>query len=392
MCSLLPVWVLVLGTSAFSEEPVEGQAAAIAALQKLGADVSPDSVSFRNAEIADADLVHLKKMTGVTKVALIGCKNVTDAGLANLQGLKDVNTLYLPYTSVGDAGLEHLRGMTSLTNLYLTGTKVGDSGLVHLKGMAGLRVLYLDCPGVTDAGLEHLQGLRLVTLSLNDTKVTNGGLKHLTGMNNLYELRLSRTKITDAGLADLKVLGELRDLFLQETEVTDAGLENLKALTKLKHLDLSKTKVTDAGFKKLQQALSNCLIEHSTIEVNTVVAGRMGERQASFADGLGTYYEGLLVAVLGTCSVEADEKTATEGWKKAMEENHLRVRFAKPRMFLVNVEQKKVEAEEILVPISAADMPNRIYVRNGKSYRAFAKHEPQICFFIQGRLKAMLEK
>lgn len=127
-------------------------------------------------------------------------------------------------------------------------------------------------------------------------------------------------------------------------------------------------------------------------ETNTVVTGRMGDRQPTFADGLGTYYEGLLVAVLGTCSVEADEKTATEGWEKALKDDQLRVKFVKPRTFLVNVQQKEVEAEEILVPISASMLPNRIYVRNGKRYRAFAKHEPQICFFIQERLKAMVEK
>ncbi|MGI8981220.1 MAG: hypothetical protein ACR2FY_18495 [Pirellulaceae bacterium] len=131
----------------------------------------------------------------------------------------------------------------------------------------------------------------------------------------------------------------------------------------------------------------------SAADTSTVVTGRMGERQVSFADGLGTYYEGLLVAVLGTCSVEADGKIANqETWEKALTESHLRARFAKPRTFLVNVEEKEVEAEEILVPISAATMPNRIYVRNGKTYRAFAKHESQICFFIQGRLQAMIEK
>jgi len=135
-----------------------------------------------------------------------------------------------------------------------------------------------------------------------------------------------------------------------------------------------------------------CSALAAAADTNTVVTGRMGEKQVSFADGLGTYYEGLLVAVLGTCSVEADEKTATEGFKKATEESHLRVRFAKARTFLVDVEEKKVEAEEILVPISAATMPDRIYVKNGKNYRAFAKHEPQICFFIQERLKGMIEK
>src|SRR6185436_4842937 len=125
----LPVCVLILATSGFADEPAEGQAAAIAALRKLGADVSSESVSLRNSEVTDADLIHLKGMTSVTKVALMNCKKVTDAGLMHLKGLKKVETLYLPYTSVGDAGLEHLKGMTSLTNLYLSGTKVGDDGL-----------------------------------------------------------------------------------------------------------------------------------------------------------------------------------------------------------------------------------------------------------------------
>ena len=49
-------------------------------------------------------------MTSVTKVALMNCKGVTDAGLMHLQGLTKVKTLYLPYTSVGDAGLEHAFG------------------------------------------------------------------------------------------------------------------------------------------------------------------------------------------------------------------------------------------------------------------------------------------
>lgn len=247
-----------------SAEPVEEPEAAIAALKKLGGDVSSERVTFSNSEITDAELIHLKGMASINLLALNGCKQVTDAGLVHLKGLKNLETLHLTYTSVGDAGIEHLKGMTKLTNLYLVGTKVGDTGLEQLKGMTNLCVLYLDSPRMTDSGLEHIKGLtNLVTLSLNGSKVTNAGLKHLTGMNHLYELRLNGTEVDDAGLEHLKGLAELRDLHLSGGKVTDAGLEHLKTLTKLGRLDLSRTKVTDAGVNQLQQSLPNCRIIHS---------------------------------------------------------------------------------------------------------------------------------
>ena len=41
-----------------SVEPGEGPEAAIAALKKLGGDVSSERVTFSNSEITDADLIH----------------------------------------------------------------------------------------------------------------------------------------------------------------------------------------------------------------------------------------------------------------------------------------------------------------------------------------------
>jgi WD40 repeat protein len=213
----------------------DAEQAAIDALKKLGGDVTSSSVSFRNAEIGDADLVHLKAITGVTKISLIGCRNVTDVGLSHMKGMKELTTLYLPSTGVGDSGLEHLKEMPKLTNLYLSETKVGDSGLEHLKRINSLRVLYADCHNITDAGL-----------------------KHLSGLSGLVDLSLKRTKVTDAGLQDIARLTKLAYLHLNDTAITDAALEHLKKLTSLVRLDLTRTQVTDAGVGQFKQAVPKC--------------------------------------------------------------------------------------------------------------------------------------
>src|SRR5262249_48262000 len=86
-------------------------------------------------------------------------------------------------------------------------------------------------------------------------------------------------------------------------------------------------------------------------EVKAVTTGRQGDRPVKFEGGLGTFYEGLVVAVLGTCSV--DGEGSREQWDKALKADHLRVQFARPRVFAAGGDKREVEADEILITISA---------------------------------------
>jgi Leucine-rich repeat (LRR) protein len=182
-----------------------GRDVAIAALKGLGGDVTANSVGFRGSKVGDGDLVHLKALGDLTKVAIIDCPKVTGAGLAHLAGLKELRTLYLPYTSVDDSGLAHLKGLTKLQNLYLVGTKVTDAGLKQLSELRNLNVLYLDETTVEDVGLGNLKRLgRLVDLSLNQTGVTDEGLASLKSMKNLRYLRLKDTKVSAVGVKKLR--------------------------------------------------------------------------------------------------------------------------------------------------------------------------------------------
>jgi hypothetical protein len=144
----------------------------------------------------------------------------------------------LRHTEVTDADLAHLQGLSQLQDLRLSNTKITDAGLVHLQGLSQLQELGLDSTKITDAGLVHFQGLsQLQRLGLDDTKITDAGLVHLQGLSQLQRLGLDDTKITDAGLVHLQGLSQLQLLWLVNT------------------------KVTAQGVKKLQQALPKCTIE-----------------------------------------------------------------------------------------------------------------------------------
>ena len=172
-------------------------------------------------------------------VALAKNERVTDAGLTNLRGCKQLWNINLGLTPLTDAGLAHISECPGLRVLNVYSTDVGDAGLAHLKGCTGLQVL-----------------------NLHRTKVTDAGFKHLKELKQLTELRLADTAASDAGLEQLNGVESLRSLNLSGTLVTDAGLAHLRELKGLTSLDVRKTKVTAKGVADLAAALPSCRIEY----------------------------------------------------------------------------------------------------------------------------------
>lgn len=56
-----------------------------------------------------------------------------------------------------DAGLAHIRELTNLQALDLAGTQVSDDGLAYLRGLKNLQFLYLSGTQVTDDKVRQLQ-------------------------------------------------------------------------------------------------------------------------------------------------------------------------------------------------------------------------------------------
>ena len=68
---------------------------------------------------------------------------LTDAGLAHLKGLTNLQTLDLKGTQVSDAGLTHLKLLTNLQTLWLLGTQVSVAGVQELqKALPNCRIIH----------------------------------------------------------------------------------------------------------------------------------------------------------------------------------------------------------------------------------------------------------
>ena len=129
LCSSVPVWA------------DDAEDNSIEFVEKLGGEVNPDS-----------------KRPGKPVIEVeLASSRVTDAGLKELAGLKNLTTIELDFTLVTDAGLKELAGLKSLTTLELGYTKVTDAGLKELAGLKNLTTLKLSSTPVTGVGLKELQ-------------------------------------------------------------------------------------------------------------------------------------------------------------------------------------------------------------------------------------------
>jgi hypothetical protein len=169
-----------------------------------------------STEVFEKDFKLPDKPFHLTVVSLREIPGVTDAGLANLSGLSQLQKLELPGAQITDAGLACLADLQSLRLLSLAGTPVGDAGMHHIGKLKGL-----------------------ADLSLRETKVTGRGLQHLVGLPNLRVLNLMTIDLGGDGLRALENPTQLRMLDLSGgTQVTDADLPHLLKLQKVECLSL----------------------------------------------------------------------------------------------------------------------------------------------------------
>lgn len=128
----------------------------------LGADDARLSVdlSVIAPPIGDADLALLDNLRPTIAWLNLSRTAITDAGLASLKGLPELERLRLEWTAVGDSGLDFAATCAKLNSLNLVGTKVTDAGLAKLVACKSLRKLYLWKTGVTPDGIAKFKAAR----------------------------------------------------------------------------------------------------------------------------------------------------------------------------------------------------------------------------------------
>lgn len=120
------------------------------------------------------------------------------------------------------------------------------------------------------------------------------------------------------------------------------------------------------------------------VESNVRVTGRLGGRALTFAHGLDTTIEGMVLTLLGTCSVERD--ATRQEWNTALQDEHLRVRYPRPRILTASIERPRFEAVDLILTGSATTAPKYLYVRSGDSYRALSKFDGHLWVVLSQRI------
>ncbi len=219
-----------------------------AAIAPLATLIDLEWLALNGAPVTDDGIAHLARLSRLQRLWLDDT-NISSSGLRHLSCLTVLKTLSLRGTGANNSGLEHIQGLHRLEILLASNTKIGDAGLVHLRGMHQLTALDVDHTDCTLSGIVEL----LVVLQNRELAdaLNVAGLAKRDEAGNVVSLDLSTIRVTDAGLRHLASLDQLQWLYLNGTEVTDIGLTNLERLTGLTLLHLADTAITDAGLEHL---------------------------------------------------------------------------------------------------------------------------------------------
>lgn len=191
-----------------------------------------------------------------------------DGKLEGIDVLDDLRYLELNRCRYTDAGIAPLAGLTNLEELCLYDSWISDTGMVHLSGLTNLKILNLSHTQISDEGLVHIKRLKnLQMLSLTDTYITDAGLAHLAGLKKLRNLYLSDNDLTDAELIHLRDLKELTILSLKNTKVSGRGLAHLKDLSNLYLFFSNKSKESQSELYLWDEIYFRNLVESKNLRV-----------------------------------------------------------------------------------------------------------------------------
>jgi hypothetical protein len=207
---------------------------------------------------------------------LLDGQAITDAGLAHVAGMAQMEILWLDGAQVSDAGLVHFKGMMSLKRLCLYKTQVTEEGLVHLGGLQTLEDLLLSFP-VADTGLQYLTQLdALKGIEIDGDSVTALGLLALPKMKGLEHIEIRGEKDPEAIVKQLAALPGLTSLSLA-WGVTDKSLTQLKNLIMLQELSLNGEQITSRGMATLTQLPSLQSLSLMAVKLSDEDWGTLGQ-------------------------------------------------------------------------------------------------------------------
>ena len=196
--------------------------------EHLGAITTLESLNIISTHFNDDWMPHIAKLTNLKALRFTNNGKLTDAGMEQLAGLKNLETFSFVGTQITGRAYAKFDGFTKLTSVSHRGSNIDDEGLKEL--------------------CDHLPNLQ--SLSLAHAKFTDAGAPHLAKLTKLKSLELGAHASAGA-LASLAAL-PLENLQLGEGFESPESLRIVNDFTTLKRLTLTNcAKTTDADLATL---------------------------------------------------------------------------------------------------------------------------------------------
>jgi hypothetical protein len=213
-----------------------------------------ESLNIISTKFNDDWMPPLAKLTNLKALRFTNNGKLTDAGMAQLAGLKNLENFSFVGTQMTGKAYAQFEGFTKLTRVSHRGSSIDDEGLRQLcDHLPNLESISLAHAKFTDAGAPHLAKLtKLKGLELGTSQATPQALKAITKLP-LESLQLGEGFESVACIAIVKDIPTLRRLTLTNAQaLADADLLVIAGLTQLDHLEIGKMPLPDERIPALK--------------------------------------------------------------------------------------------------------------------------------------------
>ena len=234
--------------------------------EHLGHITTLESLNVISTKFNDAWMPHIAKLTNLKTLRFTNNGPLTDAGMEQLAGLKNLEQFSFVGTKITGRAYAKFEGFTKLTRVSHRGSSIDDEGLKQLcEHLPNLESISLAHAKFTDAGAVHLAKLKkLKGLELGTHGATPAALKSLTSLP-LESIQLGEGFHSADAFTTVKDIPTLRNLSVTDgSKLTDADLSLIAGITQLESLIMDKLPLPEerlsvlsafAHFKSLTLAL-----------------------------------------------------------------------------------------------------------------------------------------
>lgn len=210
--------------------------------EHLGHITTLESLNVISTKFNDAWMPHIAKLTNLKSLRFTNNGPLTDAGMEQLAGLKNLEQFSFVGTKITGRAYAKFEGFTKLVRVSHRGSSIDDEGLKELcEHLPNLESISLAHAKFTDAGAVHLAKLkRLKGLELGTHNATTAALQNLVHLP-LESLQLGEGFHSADAFTIVKAIPSLRALSVTDgSKLTDADLSLIAGIPQLESLIMDK--------------------------------------------------------------------------------------------------------------------------------------------------------